>query len=299
MNVSDLPSLTALRAFAAVVEKGSISQAAQSLNVTQPAVTQQVRALETHLGRKLLKRHGRTVLLTDEGQILAQHLRRGFDAFRDGIKAVARQKGQQTIRVTTSPSFAAFWLVPRVAAFHTMHPGMTIQLDLGAETGRVSERDFDLAIRFCYANEVPEGVSPFLNVSLNVIAHWSMVPPRPWSAENLTNLPWLQEVSVSVTREWFARQGIQEYIPQQISEMPGNLIIDAIKRGEAVAYAVCDWVADDIKRGDLVEIWTTSEKGAYYVVKQNPSEACDAFINWLVNEARQSRKSNTLSETPK
>jgi len=65
------------------------------MNVTQPAATQHVPTLERHLGKKLLKRHGR------------------------GVEAAAANRHPTSIRVTTSPSFAAFWLVPHRRCRHT------------------------------------------------------------------------------------------------------------------------------------------------------------------------------------
>lgn len=285
MNYSDLLPLTALRGFALVVEHGSLSAAARAMNVTQPAVTQQVRSLERHLGKKLLKRHGRGVLLTDDGQVLAQYLQRGFDELRRGIEAVAANNSPTTVRVTTSPSFAAFWLVPRVAAFQAAHPGISVQIDLSAETRAIDRTDFDVAVRFCLQSDLPKRVKPLLNVTLNVLCHRTIKPKATVSGADLQDLPWLQELGVTEVNDWFVRQGIEQYIPAQISEMPGNLIIDTIKRGEAVAYTVCDWVADDLKRGDLVEIWGEPERGCYFALADRPSPACKAFLNWLRTNA--------------
>lgn len=281
MRSSDLPSLKALRAFALVVEHGSLSAAARAMNVTQPAVTQQVRGLERYLGKKLLKRHGRGVLFTDDGQILAQHLQRGFDEVQRGVDAVAAHKPPATVRVTTSPSFAAFWLVPRVAAFQAAHPGISVQLDLSAETRAIDTGDFDVAIRFCRRDDLPAGQTPLLEVSLNVLCHASMHPKQSVSGADLQGLPWLQELGVTEVHDWFVRQGIAEYVPPRISEMPGNLIVEAIRRGEAVAYIVCDWVADDLGRGDVVAVWDTPERGCYYALSKGPSPACQAFLRWL------------------
>ncbi|UWQ33239.1 hypothetical protein K3555_01565 [Leisingera sp. M527] len=64
--------------------------------------------------------------------------------------------------------------------------------------------------------------------------------------------------------------------------MPGNLIIEALKRGEAVAYTVCDWVQDDIECGDLQDLWPDREEGAYYVLSNSGDldGGKAAFLNW-------------------
>ena len=79
---SDLPSLSSLRAFAAVAETGSYSTAGAQLNVTQAAVSQQVKSLETRLGISLVVRVGRGITLTTEGAGLARDLDAGFAAIR-------------------------------------------------------------------------------------------------------------------------------------------------------------------------------------------------------------------------
>lgn len=285
MNKIDLPSMTSIRTFALFSEHGSISGAARAMNVTQPAVTQQVRALERFLGVKLVKRHKRGVLLTDEGQVLAQYLRRGFGEIREGVRVVTASKATKAIRVTTSPSFAAYWLVPRVTSFQAAHPGVSVQLDLSAEARALEDTGFDVAIRYCRDQDLPPGVSPLFEVDLNVLCHKDLAPAKPWTHEKLQALPWLQELGVSDVNNWFARHGMSASVPEQISEMPGNLIIEAVRRGEAVAYSVCDWVSSDLECGELVEIWPSREKGFYYAITDSGSPALELFLDWLVTEA--------------
>src|SRR6185369_14736801 len=88
MNWSDLPSLTSLRAFAAVAETKSYSRAGLGLNVSHAAISQQVRALEARLGVTLVVREGRTVRLTDAGATLASNLTKGLAAIRQGVEAL-------------------------------------------------------------------------------------------------------------------------------------------------------------------------------------------------------------------
>ncbi|WP_211236013.1 LysR family transcriptional regulator [Leisingera aquimarina] len=277
--------MTSIRAFALFSEHGSISGAARAMNVTQPAVTQQVRALERYLGVKLVKRHKRGVLLTDEGQVLAHYLRRGFGEIREGVRVVTASKAPNAIRITASPSFAAYWLVPRVTSFQAAHPGVSVQLDLSAEARALKDTGFDVAIRYCRDQDLPPGVSPLFEVALNVLCHKDLVPAKPWTHEKLQALPWLQELGVSDVKNWFVRHGMGTSVPDQISEMPGNLIIEAVRRGEAAAYSVCDWVSPELESGELVEIWPSREKGFYYAITDSGSPVLELFLDWLVTEA--------------
>jgi LysR family glycine cleavage system transcriptional activator len=82
---SNLPSLTSLRAFAAVAETGSYSKAGSNLNVTHAAISQQVKSLESRLGVSLVSRAGRGIMLTAEGVGLARDLEKGFATIRSGV----------------------------------------------------------------------------------------------------------------------------------------------------------------------------------------------------------------------
>jgi LysR family glycine cleavage system transcriptional activator len=107
-----LPPLNALRAFDSVARLGGVRLAAQALHVTPAAVTQQVKLLERSLGVALLRREGRGIELTDAGHRLhagtARHLRAIAHA-ADELRPQGRR-----VRVSTVPSFAVRWLVPRL-----------------------------------------------------------------------------------------------------------------------------------------------------------------------------------------
>ena len=83
-----MPPLYALRAFEAAARFGSFTQAAQSLFITQSAISRHVKALEEHLGCQLFERHGPRLLLTDAGRLLAQELRVGFRTIENACVAV-------------------------------------------------------------------------------------------------------------------------------------------------------------------------------------------------------------------
>lgn len=288
MNV--LPPLNALHAFARVAQTGSMVDAAQVLNVTPAAVSQQVRRLEQFLETKLVQKYGRGVLLTDEGQILSRAVLNGLEQIELGVSEITRPAQTKVVSVTTSPSFATYWFVPRISKFQLAYPEISIQLDITAEAQAATRPKFDLAIRYCKWEDLPDGADLLTTVSLNVLCPTPLLPASPWATDALAGLPWLQELGVTEIRDWFSRQGIQQNLPVRVSEMPGNLIIEALKRGEAVAYTVCDWVLDELKSGGLHELWPTREKGAYYMLTQNSGadDATATFMQWLRDETNDS-----------
>ncbi|CAN0582296.1 unnamed protein product [Ectocarpus sp. 12 AP-2014] len=285
--MNNLPPLNALHAFARVAETGSFTEASKVLNVTPAAVSQQVRRLEQFFDTKLLQKHGRGVLLTDDGQILSRATLNGLAQMEQGVAQLSNRSSSKAVRVTTSPSFATYWLMPRIAEFQREHPDIAIQLDLSAEARGADRSDFDLAIRYCKLDDLPDGANLLKEVTLNVLCPTNLLPHKPWTPEALTQLPWLQELGVSEIKGWFYRRGITRDLPQRVSEMPGNLIMDALARGEAVAYVVCDWVLSEIESGALHELWDEREHGAYYMQTRTPAKdsATAVFVDWLKRKA--------------
>ncbi|WP_082020611.1 LysR family transcriptional regulator [Leisingera sp. ANG-M1] len=293
--MKQLPPLNMLKAFAQLAETGSVAEAARHLNVTPAAVSQQIRKLEQHLNKALVQKHGRGVLLTEEGQILAKALHEGFRKIRQGVERVERHNRPHTIRITTSPSFASHWLVHKLAEFQALHAGISFQLDLSSAMVPLEQFDFDIAIRFCHLDALPESTTPLMGVSLNVLGAPELLQSFPPALQELATLNWLQEAGTTDAQDWFAGKGGQGNELKRLSEMPGNLIIEALRRGEAVAYTVCDWVQDDIDSGRLLDLWPERSRGVYYALTApgGVSDETTLFLDWLHGAVKSSGASVT------
>jgi len=109
-----MPPLYALRAFEVAARLGSFTQAAQSLFITQSAVSRHVKTLEEHLDCQLFERHGSRLVLTDAGRLLAQELKIGFRTIENACVAVTRQRG--ALRLKAPSTLTMRWRVrPRRA----------------------------------------------------------------------------------------------------------------------------------------------------------------------------------------
>ena len=133
MDWRSLPSLSALRAFAAVAETESLTRAGEALNVSHAAVSQQVRALEAHLGTPLMVREGRGIALTPAGRELARTLEDAFAAIGRAVAALTEAETARPLQVSTTPVFASSWLMPRIADFRHRHPEVELMLNPTAE----------------------------------------------------------------------------------------------------------------------------------------------------------------------
>ena len=130
MFVSDtpLPPLNWLRAFEAAARHLSFTQAAKELNVTQSAVSQHVRSLETYLGRELFIRRTRALHLTEAGASYLPTIREAFGTLARGTRAFRGGDPGRNLMVQCNLSFTAFWLVRRLAGLVEAHPWLVLNL---------------------------------------------------------------------------------------------------------------------------------------------------------------------------
>jgi LysR family transcriptional regulator, glycine cleavage system transcriptional activator len=138
-----MPSLESLRVLAACVRHGNFSRAAAELGITPTAVSQRMRALEAQVGVKLFRRHGPKLTTTDRAKVLGQRLEHALVLMRTAVDDCRRLK--HPLRVTCAPTFAARWLVPRLASYHTLPGANAIALD--ADQRLSAPGTFDVAIR--------------------------------------------------------------------------------------------------------------------------------------------------------
>ncbi len=137
--------LARLYAFEAAGRHGSLRAAADELCRTPSAVSHAITKLERELGSALLERDGRSVRLTADGQTLMRHLRLAFDEIRCGVETVST-RGPQLLRLHSAPSFAAQWLVPRLAGFLASCPGVEVRLAANTDYVRFAAGEFDADI---------------------------------------------------------------------------------------------------------------------------------------------------------
>lgn len=139
--------LNSLRAFEVVSRHESFRAAADELHVTAAAVIQQVKALEDHLGRKLLRRHSRGYSLTPHAAAGLEQLRNGFGQLSAAVEAMT-SGGQRVLTVSAVPSLSAEWLVPRLYRFREQHPDIDVLLHPSEEVVDLERSRFDLGIRY-------------------------------------------------------------------------------------------------------------------------------------------------------
>lgn len=138
-----------LRIFHAVADAGSLTHAGETLNLSQSAVSRQVRALEESLNTTLFHRHARGLILTEQGELLfdatsamARRLDTAEARIRDSVEEVFGE-----LRVTTTTGFGSLWLAPRLARLYARYPELRIDLMLAEQVLDLPMREADVAIR--------------------------------------------------------------------------------------------------------------------------------------------------------
>ena len=141
------PPLNALRGFEAAARLGSFHKAAEELHLTQSAISQQIRSLETFLEQPLFFRNGRSVSLTDAGHDLHATTQSLLQDLSVGIRRLEQYRKPNQLVVNTTPAFARHWLMPRLGDFHRRHPEVDLWLFTTFEAPDMTTQTVDLSIR--------------------------------------------------------------------------------------------------------------------------------------------------------
>ncbi len=146
-----LPPLRAVQYFEVVARLLSFSRAAVELNVSQSAVSHQIRLLEDFLGERLLLRQGRLLSLTAQGEVYFEGISAGLGQIAQSSEQL-RGGGEMRIRLAVYSSFAVKWLIPRLVGLRQLYPELDLSLEMVAEDPELSDRVAD-----CFITVSPKG----------------------------------------------------------------------------------------------------------------------------------------------
>src|SRR5215470_10468377 len=142
-----LPPLNALRAFESAARSESFTRAAEELCVTQGAVSHQVKALEATLGIKLFNRERQRLVITAAGREYLAVVRDALDRIAVGTERIVQRQSAGSLTVSTSPDFAAKWLVHRLGRFAETHPGIDLRVSATLHHVDFAREDVEIAVR--------------------------------------------------------------------------------------------------------------------------------------------------------
>lgn len=267
MNWRDLPSLTALRAFGALAQTGSAQAAAAQLNVSHAAISQQVKALEAHMGLSLTRRAGRGLVLTAEGAQLAEALEEGFGGIAARVAALTGADAARPLQISTTPQFAAFWLMPRLGAFQEQHPEINLMVHPSPQRADPAPGGVDVALRFG-AGQWP-GLEAELLVPTNIVvaAATRLVGDRVFTKpEEMLEYPWMDELEASQADDWLRAHGVTQKRCKSVTMVPGNFMVDGLRAGQGIAVLSGISIAADVAAGRLRILFEDKGDTGYYIV---------------------------------
>jgi LysR family glycine cleavage system transcriptional activator len=289
-----------LQTFVAVARTGKMKQAAHELALTPGAVSQRIRQLEEATGRRLFLRNPSGVELSAPGEAMFAALAEPFRA----IEAIDRELGSPSsgrVTITTTPSLAATWLVPRLAMFAQRHPEIEIAMETGTRPVDLKREPIDLAIRHGLGDYPGLDSTWLVAPELIVIASPDLLKKRASLKvpADCKTFPLIHDFNRRDWPLWFEAQGIA--VPD-CSKGPAfsdnHLIVRAAVAGQGLALVRDIYAEDELRAKKLVKPLAVNwpQKFAYYVVAtpealQKP--AVWRFKQWLIGEAQQEFSSLT------
>jgi LysR family transcriptional regulator, glycine cleavage system transcriptional activator len=292
--------LNTLTAFRAVAESQNLRAASEVLNLTHSAVSQQIRGLEAQLGFALFERRGRRVVLNPAGEALLRSVQIALSQLDDGVQAAAAAASgaAQRIRVTSLPSFAQRWLLPRMGRWRDRHPGLALEIDASHQLVDLQREGFHAALRqgrgpwagleseLLFDTPVPLIVVGSRSVARRLLG----AQPEAFAREPLLG-------DVEPWERWFAAAGLRTHVRPVAIFNDAGLMLQAAEQNLGLAIGRELLAADALFDGRLVRLSDLSiayEHAHPYHFVYPPSlrewPPLVSLRQWLRDELELSRK---------
>jgi LysR family glycine cleavage system transcriptional activator len=288
-----LPPLNALKSFEAAARHESFTRAAEELCVTQGAVSHQIKALESALGIKLFHRERQRLIVTDAGREYLAVLRDALDRIAFGTERLVRRQRSGLLTVSTSPDFAAKWLVHRLGRFSQAHPDIELRISGSLHHVDFAREEVDLAVRHGDGNWPGLHAMRLAAEQLFAVCSAKLATGRRrlCKPEDLLKFPLLHLDERKDWSRWLEAAGVVgAELPHGTVLNQASMIIDAAIDGQGVALARTLLAARDLIDGRLIRPFTVALRlsKSYWIVCPKATATLPKialFRDWLVAEA--------------
>jgi LysR family transcriptional regulator, glycine cleavage system transcriptional activator len=289
-----LPVLNTLRAFEAAARHGSFTRAAEELCLTQGAISHQVKALEDELGVKLFNREHQRLVITQAGRAYLVEVGDALDRIAIATERLVERQRSGALTISTSPDFAAKWLVHRLGKFAQSHPEIDLRLSAAMHRVDFAREDVDVAVR--------HGKGDWEGLHVERLCAEQLFPvcsPRLVEAGNLTRpadilkFPLLHLDTREDWAVWLDSAGVAGADVSRGSIMNhASMLIDAAIDGQGIALARTVLAAWDLVHGRLVRPFAQALplSRSYWIVCPKATASLPkirTFNNWLLAEAAE------------
>lgn len=295
---SDSINMDALRTFNLSAKLLNFTHVAQELNLTQSAVSQQIRLLEERLGTALFIRKSRSLALTAKGHILYAGTSKAFIEINQAIKNLSLS--DVSLQMSCLPSLALQWLMPRLSEFYRQQPHISVKLKAEfqkLDIDVMTSDNIDIGIRFAPEETSAVYTEKMMDEYLIPVATPEYLVRHPEFAKGESikdivllhdGMPWVGAEAFIEWKTWMA-QVKPEWIPHLsgIQFNLSSLAISAALNHQGVAIGRTALIYDDLMSGRLVNIFNIPVKAPaeYLLVCSQPQDPRIAvFIQWLKNE---------------
>lgn len=278
----------------------SVTGAAEHLNVTSSAISQQLRALEEHLGTTLVVKSGRALRLTEAGEHYfdlisedIEHIIKVTDQIK-GIKTLAR------INIRATPTIATKWLLPRLGEFLSFHPELEVRLDGSNEPTDFSRERVDIEIRHGTGRWPGLYVQPLITEHFVPVCSPTLAQPSSLTPDDFKDYRLIHSVKAQVQwRHWFATIGSKgEVFSGGLYFDRSHMSVDAATLGLGIALESNLMMESELKAGKLVLPSKVTPKipvCTQWIVCPNqslrlPQVRC--FVEWIQDRANQWSQQN-------
>jgi DNA-binding transcriptional LysR family regulator len=290
-----VPSTRALLAFDAVARHRAVGKAADELNLTHSAVSQQLRQLEAQLGVRLLQRGARGSVLTPEGR--RYHAQIAADLLRlenHTLEAMAQRPDGARLQVGVLPVLGERWLMPRLTEFTTRHPACSLHLQVFPNRIALDEPAFDIAVQYDDAPWAGAAVRPLMAEHLVAVCA-PQSPQRAALARGDFRQAALLQLSsrLGAWDDWFVRAGITRTPANTVGGHRFDLfsmLIEAVRADIGIGLVPQFAVERELRSGELALAHRHVDRAARgYSVFVAPQRAGDAWVErfaaWLIEAA--------------
>ncbi len=291
-----IPSNSALMAFEASARHGSFARAADELALTEGAISRQIGRLEAFLGVMLFERVGNRVRLLPNGERYAAQVRETLDRLeRDSQYLMGQPSEGASLDIATIPTFAARWLIPRLARFREKHPNIIVHLAERMEPFVLAGSGFDAAIHFEHPAWTGMRTHRLLHETLVPVCHPALLDRRE-GAVSLDELPRLhRRQNPDAWRRYAQETGIALANPAIGARYDLHvMLIEAALAGLGVALVPRLYIETELAEGRLIAPWPDGQSisKTFCLILPEPIRLSDGpiqvFANWLLNEVRSS-----------
>lgn len=287
---SHLPQLNSIRVFDSAARLSSFKAAALELNVTPTAVSHQIRALEEKLGTLLFERKARAIVLTPEGKKLARVACNSLQELSDILEEIS--DNQTVLTVSTTASFAAQWLVPKLDGFRQLHPEINIVVKTGQHLENLEkDRRIDLAIRYGEFDAQIKNATKLVTERFGLYATPQYMKDFPrFEDANLIETRWQNPSLQPITwKQYFQNEDFNKMKLDIRSYDQEHHVIQAALAGQGIALVSSLLVQTALQQGWLKQHQNSEslEGLTYYILTPShhkSSRKLVLFCEWLLNE---------------